>query len=94
MLSNKMGELYTQTLSNIEDKLIKEEIGVDDLKVTFSKIVLLQVLNLVNRLQNKANWKAHRIKFFTNISACQKKIIEFLKFKYPRNKKEFVPTEL
>ena len=38
MLSNKMGELYTQTLSNIEDKLIKEEIGVDDLKVNFSQV--------------------------------------------------------
>ena len=73
---------------------MKEEIGVDDLKVNFSKIVLLQVLNLVNRLQNKPNWKSHRIKFFTSISTCQKKIIEFLKFKYPRNKKEFVPTEL
>lgn len=31
---------------------------------------------------------------FTNIAACQKKIIEFLKFKYPRNKKDFVPTDL
>lgn len=92
MLSNRMGELYTQTLNSIEEKLIKEEIGVDDLKVNFSKIILLQILNLVNRLQTNKNWKAHCIKFFTNIAACQKKIIEFLKFKYPRNKKEFVPT--
>lgn len=64
MLSNRMGELYTLTLGRIEEKLIKEEIGVDDLKVNFSKTVLLQILNLVNRLQTKSNWKNQRVKFF------------------------------
>lgn len=64
------------------------------MKVNFSKTVLLQILYFVNRLQNKSNWKVNRIKFYKNIAVCQKKIIEFLKFKYPRNKKGFVPTEL
>ena len=89
-----MGELYTETLAKIEDKMINGEIGTDDLKVSFSKIILLHVLNMVNKLQNRPNWKDQRIKFFLQVAKCQKKIIEFLKFKYPRNKKDFVPTEL
>ena len=49
---------------------------------------------MVNKLQNRSNWKPQRVKFFSSIARCQKKIIEFLKFKYPRNRKDFVPTEL
>lgn len=74
--------------------MIKGEMTTDDLKVSFSKIILLNLLNMINKLQSRANWKSQRIKFFLQVSRCQKKIIEFLKFKYPRNSKDFVPTEL
>ena len=49
---------------------------------------------MINKLQNRPNWKRQRIKFFLQLATCQKKIIEFLKFKYPRNRKDFVPAEL
>ena len=94
LLGNKMGELYTDTLAKVEEKMMKGEVGTDDLKVTFSKIILLNCLNMINKLQNRHNWKSQRIKFFLHLARCQKKIIEFLKFKYPRNRKDFVPTEL
>ena len=82
------------TLSKIEDKLIKQEIGTDDLKVNFSKTILLQILNLINKLQQRPNWKKQRVSIFKKIAECQKKIIQFLEFKYPRNKKDFIPTDL
>lgn len=89
-----MGELYTTTLNKVEDKLIKKQIGSDDFKVHFSKTIILQILNMINKLQERQNWKSERVQIFKKLAECQKKIIEFLEFKYPRNKKDFIPTEL
>ena len=93
-MSKKIGELYTVLLKDIEELATEQHLQSDDLRVKFSKGILLNLLNLVNNLQKSSNWKSQMITVFKNISKAQKKIITFLKFKYPRNKKNFLPTDL
>ena len=49
---------------------------------------------MIGKLQKGKNWNRYKMEIFKNIAEKQRKIIEFLKFKYPRNKKAFDPTEL
>ena len=64
------------------------------MRVKFSKKILLNIINLLSELQKSPSWKEERVEIFKVLSRAQKKVIEFLKFKYPRNKKNFLPTEL
>lgn len=93
-LSAQMGELYTQTLREVEGEVSVSSSQEEDLHVRISKKILLNILNLVIELQKSSNWKKEKLTVFLNLSRAQKKIIEFLKFKYPRNKKHFIPSDL
>jgi hypothetical protein len=66
----------------------------EEIKISFSKLILLNLLNLIGKLQNMSCWNTEKIHVFSNIAKRQKRVIEFLKYKYPRNKKHFIPKEI
>ena len=62
-------------MNKMEGKVIQDSMSSDDLKANISRIILLEIICMVNQLQKGKNWKEERLRVFRSIANCQKKII-------------------
>jgi hypothetical protein len=91
-----VGHLLRQ-LSNITyEQLINEKIDDTASRQFFSQSLILNIFDLINffRRVNADFWNLHRQGLLEWLEMSQRKVLEFLKTKYPRNRRVFKPLEL